>query len=166
MPYDPNNYPEKEGGGGSNLIPIGKHIVRVVSHELGQTNGGYAQMIANFEDGQGRTRKAWLIYEGPAGFQLATLLRAAGWNQPLDVDSDYAVRKAIYGKDVEIVVRDETYQGKTEPRVKYINAPPGGNRPQRNPEPRAGGGGSFCDDVPPPNDDDIPFLRLAHPWEM
>lgn len=131
--YDPNNYPDN-GGGGGNLLPVGKHIVTVTGHELGTTSGGYGQMIVDFEAADGRSRKAWLIYEGGAAFQLASLLRAVGWNQPLDEQSDFAVRKAIYGKPVQIVVADETYQGETKPKVKYINALPKGSG-QRLPDP-------------------------------
>ena len=152
--YDPDSYPDREGGGGSNddYIPTGKHVAHVIAHELGETSGGHGQLVVTFEDRKGRTRKAWLIYEGKAGFQLKGLLGACGHHGPLDLDSGVAVRRAIYGKDVELVVVDEEYQGKMNTKIKYINAVKGGSsRTDREepPPPR--------EEPPPSVDDDIPF---------
>jgi hypothetical protein len=164
--YNPNDFPENrdpnkpKGGGGGNYIPVGKHIVKVIDHTLTETSGGHGQMEVNFEDRQGRTRKGWFIYEGAAGFQLARLLSAFNWSDPLDLDRPGDVRRAIYGKDVEIVVADEAYQGKVSTKVKYVNAIRSGS---------GGGGGRVYDKhenrneapagdgAPPPSDDDIPF---------
>lgn len=169
--YNPNDYPEnrdpnkpKGSGGGGSYIPVGKHIVKVIDHTLTETSGGHGQMEVNFEDRQGRTRKGWFIYEGAAGWQLARLLSAFNWSDPLDLDKPGDVRRAIYGKDVEIVVADETYQGKVSTKVKYVNAIRGGSG--------SGGSGSGGrvydkhadhngpppdDGAPPFDDDSIPF---------
>ena len=156
--YDPDSYPDREGGGGGGggnndyYIPTGKHIARVTEHELGETSGGHGQLVVTFEDRKGRTRKAWLIYEGKAGFQLKGLLGACVHHGPLDLDSGVAVRRAIYGKDVELVVVDEEYQGKMNAKIKYVNAVKGGSaRTDREepPPPR--------EEPPPSVDDDIPF---------
>jgi hypothetical protein len=136
--YDPNDYEDKSGEGGD-YLPAGKHIVRVIDHEIGESRGGYGQLEVNFEARDGRTRKAWLIFEGPAGFQLAPLFKACGWTSKIDLSKPGLIKKAIYGKDVEIVVVDEEYQGKTSTKVKYIN--------------KAKDGG----ETPPPPDEEIPF---------
>lgn len=184
MRYNPNDYPDnrdpnkpKGGGGGGNFIPVGRHIARVIDHALTETGGGHGQMEVNFEDRQGRTRKGWFIYEGNAAFQLARLLSAFNWSDPLDLDRPSDVRRAIYGKDVEIVVADENYQGKVSTKIKYVNAirgeaRGGGNTYDkhetggRHEEPRArtGGGGDYGsqDDAPPHEDFDIPFVSVAY----
>jgi hypothetical protein len=127
MRYDPNNYKNsREGGGNGDFLPVGTHIVRVTDHELGKTGSGLAQLIVTFEASDGRTRKAWLIAEGKAGFQLGMLFEACAWAQALDLEDDRAIRQAFYNKDVEIVVKDDTYQGETKPKVKWINRAKGG----------------------------------------
>ena len=153
--FDPNDYNSGNGGGGGgNLIPLGKHIVRVIEHELSETSGGLGQVIVTFEDRDGRTRKAWLICEGKAGFQFAALCTACGWTSRLDLNKPGLIKQALYGRDVEIVVKDDTYNGETKPKVKYINKAPAGfgaatsSRIQGDPP---------GDDAPPPADDDIPF---------
>jgi hypothetical protein len=152
--YDPANYNQDGGGGGGgNLIPNGKHIVRVIDHELSETNSGLGQVVVEFEDRDGRTRKAWLICEGRAGFQFGSLLNACGWTSKIDLEKPGMIKRAVYEKDVEIVVKDDTYNGETKPKVKYINKAPNGFGPTSSRiqgDPRG-------DDPPPPADDDIPF---------
>lgn len=169
MDFDPNDYEDKGNGGGGNFLPAGKHIVRVIDHELGESSGGLAQVMVDFEAKDGRTRKAWLIAEGKAGFQLAALFRACGWTSKVNLSASGVIKKAIYGKDIEIVVAEDTYQGKTSLKVKYINKAPESDNEPRN-ESRGGGwggesrGGGYGqrsapppDDLPPPTDEDIPF---------
>ena len=157
--FDPNGYEDRSGGGG-NLLPAGKHIVRVTDHELGESSGGLAQVEVNFEARDGRTRKAWLIAEGKAGFQMAALLRACDWTSKIDLSKPGLVKKAIYGKDVEIVVAEDTYQGKTSLKVKYINKVSGGGT-ERQPSNGGGYGGGYGggghNGPPEPYDDDPPF---------
>lgn len=149
--YDPADYiNDKAGGGsGSNLLPVGKHIVRVTDHELSETSTGLGQVIVTFEARDGRSRKAWLICEGRAGFQFGSLLNACGWTSKIDLTRPGMIRQAIYGKDLEIVVADDTYNGETKPKVKWINKPPTGSSSSRDTGRR--------DEVPPPADEDIPF---------
>jgi len=147
MPFDPNDYRNREGGRTApNLFPLGKFIAQVTDHELGETSGGFKQMIVTFGDDKGRSRKAWLIYEGAAGFQFDGLLQACDWNEPLDLEDVQAVRDAIYDKDVEIVVKNERYAGNDTLKIKWINKAPGGTgQPSRTPADRHASG-------PPPRD--------------
>jgi hypothetical protein len=163
MKFDPSDYKKdrESGNGGGNYLPVGKHIVRVIGHEFGRTNGaGLAQLIVTFEARDCRTRKAWLIAEGKAGFQIAMLFEACIWNKAMDLEDETAVRQAFYNKDVEIVVEDDTYKGETKPKVKWINKAPGGfgdGVTPRREEPRGGGGGAPPRDGGPLVDADIPF---------
>jgi len=165
MRYDPSDYKKdrESGNGGGNFLPVGKHIARVVDHELGKTNSGLAQLIVNFEARDGRSRKAWLIAEGKAGFQIGMLFEACGWTEAMDLEDDRAVRQAFYNKDVEIDVQDDTYKGETKPKVKWINKAKGGfgggvtPRQERREEPRGGGYGGRDERPNYEPDGDIPF---------
>lgn len=134
--YNPNDY-KKDGAGrqSTNLLPAGKHLVQVSDHELGETSGGYGQVIVTFLAESGQSRKAWLIYEGKAGFQFGSLLEAVEWTEPIaDLEDVAAVREAIYDKWIEIVVKSEMYNGASELKVKWINKAPGGTgQPRRTP---------------------------------
>lgn len=152
--FDPSQYNNDDRPSNDKWIPVGKHIVQVVDHELSESSGGYGQVVVTFEDASGRQRKAWLICEGKAGFQFAALCTACGWTSRLDLTKPGLIRQAIYRKNVEIVVREE--DGK--PRVKFINPAPGGARTSAPPQ----SSGSLPNDPPgykppPPGDDDIPF---------
>ena len=149
--YDPADYINDKGGG--DFLPVGKHIVRVIDHELSETKSGLGQVIVTFEACDYRTRKAWLICEGKAGFQIAGLLNACGWTSKIDLSKSGLIKKAIYGKDVEIVVVDDEYNGKTTTKVKYINKAPGGFGLADS-----GRDGSRDEQPGPPDDtSDIPF---------
>lgn len=157
--YDPSDY-SNDGdnrGGGSNLIPNGKHIVKVRDHELSETSSGLGQVVVEFEDRDGRTRKAWLICEGRAGFQFGALLNACGWTSKIDLSKPGVVKQAIYNKFVEIVVKDEEYNGETKPRVKYINKAPMGAGWSSAPTPGRPHNDPPRDEPPPPGDGDIPW---------
>lgn len=148
MRFNPNDYEDKEGGGGS-LIPAGKHIVTVVNHEIGTTSNGHTQVIVTYEDNQKRTRRDYLICEGKAAFQFASLCHAVGATEEIDLDVPRSVRAALYNRELEIVVAEDTYNGKTSLKVKYRNKVKGAGsaRPSQT-----------QDDGPPPyTDDEVPF---------
>lgn len=153
MKFNPGNYEERSGGGG-NLIPEGKHRVTVIDHEVGTTSGDYTQVIVTYTDDEGRTRKDWLICEGKAAFQFASLCHAVGCTEEIDLDVPRSVRAAIYNRELEIVVGEETYSGKTQLKVKYRNKIKAGSRREERSEPH---NGARREEPPPVSDDDIPF---------
>lgn len=167
--FDANEDEDKDKDKSGNLIPKGRHVVRVTGHEDGASSGGYGQLIVTYTDGEGRTRKDWLIYEGAARWQLSSLVHTQhdeGASAPVfDTARPAEVRRALYGRDLEIVVDEEVYQGKSGLRVKYRNrikgavsrapAGGGGGRPY-------GSAGQFGDsdsdsNTPNSGDDSIPF---------
>jgi hypothetical protein len=170
--YNPNQYArEDEDRPRVEFLGAGKHRVTVRDHELSQSSGGLGQLIVTFADAHGAQIRGYLIYEGKAGFQLAALLTAVGWSDPIDLDRPAEVRKAIYGKWLQVVAVDEEYQGKVKTKIKYYNKIAGNagaaydkheTRGRREePQSRTGGGWNqdpHDDGAPPPNDDDgIPF---------
>lgn len=158
--YDPKAVRDRQGGEKpqANLFPIGKHIAQVTDHEIGETSGGYGQVIVTFGNPEGQSRKAWLIFEGPADFQLDSLLKAVGWDEPLDVHDVQQFRDACYDKDVEIVVKSERFMGEDKVKVKYINkAPRGTGQPPRTPADGFASGHSAAPPQGNPDDDVAPF---------
>ena len=174
--FDPEQYKRDKSTGGNQLIPLGKHIVQVSDHTFDRTSNGHGQVIVTFRREDGATRRGYLIYEGKGGRQFADLLTACEWAEPLDLDDAGQMRQAIYDKDVEIVVKNDTYNGITSPRVQWINrAPNGTGQARRSPADRFAGGapsprsyapaasdpsarmpeGQFA--PPPADDEDIPF---------
>ncbi len=158
MKFNPNNYEQKEGGGGGgSYIPAGKHIVEVIDHEVSTTSGGYTQVVVTYSDSQDRTRRDYLICEGKAAWQFANLCHALGVTEEFDLDVPRSVKAALYNRRLEISVGEETYNGKTQLRVKYRNKLPAGAAP------RSGSGGGGYEAPPPPGDDDIPFCHADRP---
>ena len=181
MKYNANAHDDNSSGG----IPVGNHIVMVTDHEIGRSSGGYEQMIVTYTDSSGRTRKDFLIFEGRADFQLASLvhcMHAEGEPAPeFDTDRPGEVKKALYGKPLVIVVHEEEYRGEMKTKVQYRNRVPAGvpipkfggalARPAPRPAREAsgggygGGGGGYGgnqsdpgrDAAPPPADEDVPF---------
>lgn len=174
--YNPNDYNRENGSEKPRIVFLGagKHRVKVKDHELGESSGGHGQVTVTFMDANGAQLRGYLIYTGRAGFQFAALLSAVDWSDTIDLDRPAEVRKAIYGKWLQIVVEEEDGKG----RIKYYNkiaAGSGGNtydkherrgdpdprdvqRDERQDWSRTGGGG----EPPPPGDDDIPFVMVSY----
>lgn len=121
MPFNPNDYPERPntGGGTSRFLPPGRHRVTVTQIEPGNP------VVVTFSRADGVSRKAWLPTSGGAAFKFANLLRAVGWPHAVDEESAEDLSRVLCGIALEIVVADETYNGKTEAKVKFTNRLPG-----------------------------------------
>lgn len=167
--YDPKDYTREESDRPRiEFLGPGRHRVTVKDHETGESSGGYAQLTVTFADSRGAQIRGYLIYEGRAAFQLAALLSAVGWSDPINPENTADVRKAIYGKTLQIVV-EENDKGKSQ--IKYYNKVQGGdkgavydkhNLRERHEEPPSRTGGGWRDSppddgAPPPDDTDIPF---------
>ena len=176
--YNPNQYTRAEDDKPRvDFLGAGKHRVTVKDHELGQSGGGHGQLVVTFQDASGAQIRGYLIYEGRAGFQLAALLSAVGWSDPINLDKPAEVRKAIYGKWLQVVAVDEPYNGQIKTKIKYYNKIAGasanggkvydkhesrGDGQCEESQSRTRGGwndesGNWNHDAPPPPDDDIPF---------
>lgn len=104
----------------------GKYAVTVTSAFFDQTQKGTPYLGLGFatEDGLTITGYLWLSQEAAPGKKSAfaitdeTLRKAFGFN------GDYtSVEPQLKGKPASIEVADETYNGKTSLKVRFINAP-------------------------------------------
>jgi hypothetical protein len=162
------------------IIGAGRHDVKVIRSALAETGEEKTPQISvQFEDINGNTITAYLFLTDKAWPYTEEKLTTLGWEpikrgyrfEELNLDPS-----PIVGSYVEIVNDEETYNGKTRVKVKYIN--PTGGRIERMepaqamafadklrqrilkgaPAPApAAKQERFGTEVRPPPDDDIPF---------
>jgi hypothetical protein len=146
--FDPKAFPEKSAsGGGSRVLPVGRHRVQIVSVEWDDLKATLAVTFAE-PSGAGRSIRAWYPVEGPRAWLLATLLRAVGWPHAIDPRSSRSTGQALDGQELEVVVVENEWQGKVRTQVRYTNRlPTTSDRPEMTESP----------DDAPDADDDIPF---------
>ncbi len=119
----------------SQLLPPGTHAVRVVNTGFtGDDPQGRAQLTVYFEDDAG-DHITWYSALGTlkdGGFSdkafkfACDQLRCLGWDAEKNAYAFEALGEdssPIRGVDCEIVVVEETYEGKTHTKVKWINDP-------------------------------------------
>jgi len=144
MPFDPNAFDNKPRTGGRQTVLPGKHRATVQSVTW---NDIKAQLECTFSVGYS-TIRGWYPVEGPRAWLLAGLLKAVGWPHVIEPKSSRSVDQALRGQELESVVVENEWNGKTNSQVKYTNRLPGTvDRPAPTDAPD--------DDAQP--DDDIPF---------
>lgn len=112
----------------STLLPVGDHVVTLRGATSNSTRNRNPQIELEGYNDHG-SRKDWVVYAEENGVRkVVALFQAAGVplsNEDQDEDgrlTQEAVDR-LNGKRVLMVVREETYQGKTNPRVKgYLPA--------------------------------------------
>lgn len=171
-------------------IPVGTHVVKVVSTAIGRTSTGKEQIAVTFEDGEGN-RSTWYGYFTDRALErtMETLTDVLGWDAAADDHRIDALHNSdtLVGREAEVVVEEEEYQGRFTEKIKWVNAVGGGAalKEQMSPEEASGfaanlrkkllskGGGASkpkpaakprakatappADDYETPSDDDIPF---------
>jgi Protein of unknown function (DUF669) len=147
---------------GEGPLPPGEYVCRITEADEGRSSGGHPQLELEMRvvvgDYTGGTIRDWLVItEGTRG-KVRALLEGAGIQIPAGT---FALEPVMLrGRPVEIVVRQEDYNGEPKIRVKAYRAPSGG---QATAQP---GGGQQAMPVAQPVsagvgagaiDDDIPF---------
>jgi len=110
-------------------FPVGTHKAKVVTSGLGRTGTGIEQIAVQFADDQGHgdtwygffTDNAWPVLE-------KALREGLGWD-PKEHDfqfSELADPNLFTGRECEIVVQPDTYEGKTRNKIAFINGEGGG----------------------------------------
>lgn len=106
-------------------IQPGTHLVHVKSHVLAKTSTGKEQLAVTFEDENGDLI-TWYGYFTDQAIQRTTeSLKILGWKPE---EHDYRVASLhgtdlLVGAEAEIVVENEEYDGKTRPKVRWVNSP-------------------------------------------
>lgn len=118
------------------VIPEGTHLVRVHSTFLGKsknTQTGYVGVV--FEDDAGDTITAYLYTSDKAIGRTVETLELLGWDLQANNGDLSTLHETplLHGRQSEIVVENETYEGKTRAKVKWINGPDGGGRAEGMP---------------------------------
>lgn len=101
----------------------GRHLVQVVSHVLGKSSTGTPHIAVVFED-INNDRITWYGYLTDAALaRTIESLGILGWDPHAHdgkIDSLNGTGLLV-GAEAEIVVEMETYEGKTNPKVKWVN---------------------------------------------
>ena len=118
--FDPADVGESPAG---KYLAAGSHDpVTVTAHELGESGNGNPQISVTFTGPGGKTHREFYSLLDTARWRLAALFTACGWTSRIQLSKPGLVKQAIYGKPLAVVLRDETFAGKTFPKVKDIRA--------------------------------------------
>lgn len=107
-------------------IGDGIYRARAVAGQLGETSTGKEQVAVEFElmDSEGviGPRITWFGYFTEKTTESTfRALRTCGW-----MGDDLSNLQGIETNEVSLVIQNETWEGKTRPKVQWVNAP-GGN---------------------------------------
>lgn len=114
-------------------ITEGSKTARVVAGRFIQSEKGTMgiEVAFKFKQGENEERITWVGWLTANSIQrtMTTLVDVLGFNgddEPMPGTSDLKPGSLNTQKDVELVVEMETYEGKTNPRVKWVNNLGGG----------------------------------------
>lgn len=111
------------------VIGAGRHQVTVVDHALGKSGTGTPHVSVLFEDING-DRITWYGYLSDRAIEFTLkALGVLGWD-PQEHNGNLATLNStnvLCGAGAEIVVEEETFEGKTRPKVQWVNELGGGS---------------------------------------
>jgi hypothetical protein len=97
-----------------------KYLARAASWDLGETAKGGEQIAVQFEiltEGAEFGTITWHGYFTDKSWEITIkALRTMGW-----LGTDLSLIEGLNTNDVELVIEDETYDGQTFPKVKWVN---------------------------------------------
>ena len=162
--FDPNDDAGngiRERSGGNRWLDVGRHVVTIESHELGEAGTGTPYIEFVFVSPSGGEHKERFTLHENARWKLAKIFKAVEFTAKINLSQNGMVKRALYGKPMEIVIElgKPNASGKQYREIRYVNPAPAGTR-----RPTVSGlspgriqGDPPGDDAPPPADDDIPF---------
>lgn len=102
-----------------------RYLAKATEWALGETDKGNEQIAVNFDiltpDAEVSTIVWYGYFTDKTWERTVESLRHMGWT-----GTDLADVNGLDANEVELVVEDETYEGKTFPRVRWVNKPGGG----------------------------------------
>jgi len=114
------------------VLGAGRHKVNVVGHQLGRSGGEkqtpYVAVLFESEQTIG-DRITWYGYLSDAAFErTVSTLRLLGWEPELHDGRLESLHNTdlLHGREADIVVELEDYNGQARPKVKWVNALGGG----------------------------------------
>ena len=106
------------------IMPAGTYIAKIVGTKIGTTSKGDPQVEVRFENDDGEHISYFGYFSSKAlPFTLKTL-KTCGWDAAehgMDVTSLHG-STALVGKQVEVVVEDNEYNGKVNQKVAWVNS--------------------------------------------
>ena len=112
-------------------ITAGTKKAKPIAARFIETDKGTPGIEVAFEfDNERLTWVGWMT-EKAQERSVKILVEVLGWNgsEAVDAEGVFTDPKAFsFGKDVEVVVELETYEGKTYPKIKWVNNLGGGSQ--------------------------------------
>lgn len=111
MDFDPTAY--------GNFLAAGTHTVTIVDHEFGESerkSTEYLELV--FEDDGAAQHKERFFLNEKSLWRLALVFKAVGHTAKIDLHANSVLKRALYGKPFNVTLQDETFEGKTFPRMK------------------------------------------------
>lgn len=110
-------------------FPVGTQRATVVQNGLGRSGNGTEQLAVQLQDEAGHSG-TWYGFFSEKGYPVTerALKEALGWD-PAEHGYDFsalAQSDLFAGREVEIVVRSETYEGKPQIKIAFLNGIGGG----------------------------------------
>lgn len=109
-------------------IHPGRNEVTVADHALGRTSKGKEQIAVTFADDSG-DRIVWYGFFSEKAIETTEkALTAIGWNP---TENGWRIEELngtnrLVGNPASIVCEEDTYEGKTRLKVRWVNTPGGG----------------------------------------
>jgi hypothetical protein len=105
------------------MLDAGTYRARAVQWGLGETKAGKEQVAVEFVildvDGTPGQHITWYGHFSEAALPLTVAaLRACGW-----AGLDLSVLEGLDTNEVELVIEHDTYEGKTNAKVRFVNVP-------------------------------------------
>lgn len=121
MAFNPSDYPEHSLSGPTPRARIqpGKHHVKITGVDFDASKLTLAVTFQSLDNGA--TIRGWYPTEGKRGWITRDLCKAVRWPHIFEETSVASREHVLLNQELQIVVAEEEWEGKTRLKVKYTN---------------------------------------------
>ena len=121
MAFNPADYPERSLSGPTPTARIqpGKHHVKIISVDFDSSKQTLAVTFSALDNGA--TIRGWYPTSGARGWITRDLCKAVRWPHTFEETSPASRDHVLLNQELQIVVVEEDWEGKTRLKVKYTN---------------------------------------------
>jgi len=121
MAFNPADYPERSLSGPTPTARVqpGKHHVKIIGVDFDSSKQTLAVTFQALDNGA--TIRGWYPTSGARGWITRDLCKAVRWPHTFEETSPASREHVLLNQELQIVVAEEEYEGKTRLKVKYTN---------------------------------------------
>lgn len=121
MAFNPADYPERSPSGSTPTARIqpGKHHVKITGVDFDSSKSTLAVTFQSLDNGG--TIRGWYPTEGARGWITRDLCKAVRWPHTFEETSPASREHVLLNQELQIVVVEEEWEGKSRLKVKYTN---------------------------------------------